>query len=71
MSIFHKGERVRIVGSSDSRYTYLIVYVKRSRNYPQLYLLRSEKDGLLRLYHEDDDTLLERIDSNASAHWHF
>lgn len=70
MSIFKKGERVRIVDSSDSVDTYLIESIKRSKDERPLYLLRSERDGLLRLYREGWETLLERIDSKESTHWY-
>ncbi|TBR11024.1 MAG: hypothetical protein EPO62_02375 [Candidatus Nitrosotenuis sp.] len=63
MSVFSRGERVRIV---DSKKEYDRVYrikdMKKTKDGGVLYLLRSlEEDPVLRLYYEDKESLLERI----------
>lgn len=63
MSVFSRGERVRIV---DSKKEYDKVYrikdMKKTKDGGVLYLLRSlEEDSVLRIYYEDKESLLERI----------
>lgn len=63
MSIFSKGERVRIVEpekNSDS--VYIIKSIKKYSRGGTLYLLKLlDENPVLRLYYESDKSLLERI----------
>lgn len=63
MSIFSKGERVRIVEpekNSDS--IYIIKSIKKYSKGGTLYLLKLlDENPVLRLYYESDNSLLERI----------
>lgn len=63
MSIFSKGERVRIVEpekNSDS--IYIIKSIKKYGRGGTLYLLKLlDENPVLRLYYESDKSLLERI----------
>lgn len=62
MSVFKKGERVRIVEDDTSK-VYKIKKIKKVRKGGILYLLKSlEKDSVMRLYYENKKLLLERID---------
>ncbi|MGI0092612.1 MAG: hypothetical protein ACREA8_00760 [Nitrosotalea sp.] len=63
MSVFTKGERVRIVESErDSDKIYIIKGVKRYRKGGTLYLLKMlDENPILRLYYENSKSLLERI----------
>lgn len=63
MPIFNRGERVRVMDSGkQSEKIYIIKKVKESKKGGTLYLLKSlEADPVLRLYHEDNKSLLERI----------
>lgn len=62
MSIFSKGEKVRIVEpEKNSNNIYIIKGLKKCRNGGTLYLLKMlDENPILRLYHEDE-SLLERI----------
>lgn len=63
MSIFNRGERVRmIVPEKNSTIVYLIKDMKKIRRGGILYLLKSlEEKPVLRLHYEDRESLLERI----------
>lgn len=63
MSIFNRGERVRmIVPEKNSTIVYLIKDMKKIRRGGILYLLKSlEENPVLRLHYEDRESLLERI----------
>lgn len=63
MSVFTKGERVRIVESErDSDKIYIIKGIKRYRKGGALYLLKMlDENPILRLYYENSKSLLERI----------
>ena len=63
MSVFNRGERVRIVESEkNSDAVYRIKDMKKIRNGGTLYLLKSlEENPVLRLHYEDRESLLERI----------
>jgi len=63
MHNFNRGERVRIAGSeNDSKKIYIIKDIKKIRKGGFLYLLKSlEKKSVLRLYYEDEESVLERI----------
>lgn len=63
MSVFTKGERVRIVEQEDgSDYVYLIKGVRKYSKGGTLYLLKLlDENPVLRLYHESEKSLLERI----------
>lgn len=64
MSVFTKGERVRIVESKPKSKSevYLVKGVKKYRTGGTLYLLKLlAEDPILRLYYETDKSLLERI----------
>lgn len=61
MSSFKKGEKVRIIESGkEPSVTYTIKDIKKSGKIT-LYLLKSEEDPVLRLYYEDEKSLLERV----------
>ena len=63
MSIFNRGERVRIVDpQKNSTQIYRIKDMKKVRKGGTLYLLKSlEEKSVLRLYYEYQESLLERI----------
>lgn len=62
MSVFKKGERVRMVEDDKSK-VYKIKKIKKVKKGGILYLLKSlEKDPVMRLYYENKKLLLERID---------
>jgi len=63
MSVFVRGERVRIIDpEKNSGIVYRIKDMKKIRKGGTLYLLKSlEKNPILRLYYEDKELLLERI----------
>lgn len=63
MSIFTKGERVRIIESEkNSDRVYIIKGIKRYRKGGVLYLLKMlDENPILRLYYENSKSLLERI----------
>ena len=63
MSVFNRGERVQIIESErDSDKIYIIKDMKKIRKGGVLYLLKSlEEEPVLRLYYEDNTSLLERI----------
>ncbi|HEX5457174.1 MAG TPA: hypothetical protein VFX64_02180 [Candidatus Nitrosotalea sp.] len=63
MSIFLKGERVRIVEpEKKSDHVYIIKSIKRYGRGGTLYLLKLlDENPIMRLYYETDKSLLERI----------
>ena len=63
MSIFNRGERVRIVNPEKNfSKIYRIKDMKKIRSGGTLFLLKSlEEDPVLRLYYENKQSLLERI----------
>lgn len=63
MSIFSKGERVRIVEpEKNSDRVYIIKSIKKYSRGGTLYLLKLlDENPVLRLYYESDKSLLERI----------
>ena len=63
MSVFNRGERVRIIDpEKNSNTVYRIRDMKKIRMGGILYLLRSlEENPVLRLYYENKESLLERI----------
>ena len=63
MSIFNRRERVRIVAPEmNSEKIYIIKDMKKIRKGGVLYLLKSlEEKPVLRLYYENEESLLERI----------
>ena len=63
MSVFNRGERVRIIDpEKNSNAVYRIKDMKKIRNGGVLYLLKSlEENPVLRLYYECKESLLERI----------
>ena len=63
MSVFNRGERVRITESErEPNKVYIIKNMKKIRNRGVLYLLKSlEEEPVLRLYYENRKSLLERI----------
>lgn len=63
MSVFNRRERVRIVAQEvDSEKIYIIKDMKKIRKGGTLYLLKSlEEKSVLRLYYENEESLLERI----------
>ncbi|MDE1830318.1 MAG: hypothetical protein KGI25_08345 [Thaumarchaeota archaeon] len=63
MSTFNRGERVRIMGQDCmSEKVYRIKEMKKCKKGGTLYLLKPlEENPVLRLYHEDSKSLLERI----------
>jgi len=63
MSAFSKGERVRIVESKRRKSdVYIIKGIKKYSRGGTLYLLKLlSVDPVLRIYHETDKSLLERI----------
>ena len=63
MSVFNRGERVRIIDpEKNSNTIYRIRDMKKIRKGGILYLLRSlEENPVLRLYYENNESLLERI----------
>jgi hypothetical protein len=63
MSVFNRRERVRIVEPEiDSKKIYIIKDIKKIRKGGILYLLKSlEEKPILRLYYENEESLLERI----------
>ena len=63
MSVFSRGERVQIIElERDSDKIYIIKDMKKIRRGGILYLLKSlEEEPVLRLYYEDNKSLLERI----------
>lgn len=63
MSVFAKGERVRIVESRKKKSdVYVIKDLKKHRTGGTVYLLRLlSVDPIMRIYHETDKSLLERI----------
>ena len=63
MSVFNRRERVRIVAPEiDSEKIYIIKDMKKIRKGGILYLLKSlEEKPILRLYYENEESLLERI----------
>jgi len=63
MSVFNRGERVRIIDpEKNSNTVYRIRDMKKIRRGGILYLLKSlEENPVLRLYYENKESLLERI----------
>ena len=63
MSVFSKGERVRIVESEkNSDKVYIIKNIKKYSKGGTLYLLKLlDENPILRLYYESEKSLLERI----------
>jgi hypothetical protein len=63
--MFKRGERVRIMedGKGPSK-TYVIKKIFESDDGIPIYLLKSETDPALRLYHETEDSSLEKIYEN-------
>lgn len=62
MSVFSRGERVRIVESETKSDVYMVKGAKKCRRGGTLYLLKLlDIDPVLRLYYETDKSLLERI----------
>lgn len=62
MSIFKRGEKVRIIESGKiPQKTYIIKKIFESGDGPTLYLLKSERDPGLRMYYETEESGLERI----------
>jgi len=63
MSVFNRKERVRIIEPEiDSEKIYIIKDIKKIRKGGVLYLLKSlEEKPVLRLYYENEKSLLERI----------
>jgi hypothetical protein len=62
MSVFKRGERVRIIESGkNTKKTYIIKKIFESDDGMPLYLLKSETDPALRLYHETKESGLERL----------
>ena len=63
MSVFSKGERVRIIEQEKySDYVYLIKNIKKYSKGGTLYLLKLlDENPVLRLYYESEKSLLERI----------
>lgn len=62
MSVFRRGEKVRIIDRRKESYTtYSIKDIKKGKDGTVLYLLKSQEDSVLRLYYESKETLLERI----------
>lgn len=63
MSVFNRGERVRITESErESDKVYIIKNMKKIRNRGVLYLLKSlEEKSVFRLHYEDGTSFLERI----------
>ena len=63
MSVFAKGERVRIIEQEKkSDKVYIIKSIKKYSKGGTLYLLKLlDETPVLRLYHESDKSLLERI----------
>ncbi len=62
MSIFNRGERVRVIELEKDSKIYIIKDVKKIGRGGFLYLLKSlEKRSVLRLYYESQESLLERV----------
>ncbi len=62
MSVFKRGEKVKIVESENrSQKTYIIKKIFKSDDGIILYLLKSEKDQVMRLYYENQESSLERV----------
>ncbi len=63
MSIFLKGERVRIIEpEKKSDHVYIIKSIKKYSKGGTLYLLKLlDENPIMRLYYETDKSLLERI----------
>jgi hypothetical protein len=63
MSVFNRGEKVHIIElEKESDKIYLIKNMKKTRKGGILYLLKSlEEEPVMRLYYEDNRSLLERI----------
>jgi len=62
MPTFKHGEKVRIIeGGKRSDKTYIIKKIFESEDGVSIYFLKSEKDRTLRLFHQDENTGLERI----------
>ncbi len=63
MPIFTKGERVRIIEPErNSDKIYIIKDIKKYRKVGMLYLLKMlDESHVLRIYHENSKSLLERI----------
>lgn len=61
MSTFSLGEIVRIADTTEPR-AYIIKDMKKIRKKGVLYLLKPlDEDGVLRLYYEYEESLLERM----------
>jgi hypothetical protein len=62
MSVFTRGERVRIIESKTKSDVYVVKGVKKYSKGGTLYLLKLlDEDPILRLYYETNKSLLERI----------
>ena len=63
MPVFNRGERVRITESKrNSEKIYIVKDIKKVRKGGVLYLLKSlEENSVLRLFHENNESLLEKI----------
>lgn len=61
MTIFNRGERVRMLEQDTDR-IYIIKDIKKIRKGGTLYLLKSlEQESVFRLYYENKESILERI----------
>lgn len=62
MSVFKRGDRVRVVESGEnSAKTYVIKKIFESDDGIPLYLLKSDTSRALRLFYENEEAGLERI----------
>jgi len=63
MSVFSKGERVRIIEpEKNSDKIYIIKGIRKYKKGGTLYLLKMlDENNILRLYYENSESLLERI----------
>jgi len=62
LSVFKVGEKVRIVESGNRpQRTYIIKKISKSDDRVILYLLKSEKEQVMRLYYESEESGLERV----------
>lgn len=63
LSIFKRGERVKIVSDGeDPRKTYIIKKISKYHNETALYILESEDNLVSQLYYETNSSCLERIE---------
>lgn len=60
--IYKKGDKVRILyDGKDSERIYKIKKLKKSKDGNQLYLLKSDESKITLLYHEDEESHLEKV----------